>query len=212
MTRTWLVVGLATLALAGGAAPPSQAAPAQESCDGVWVVVDPGARGTVSISCADRHDNGRAALESAGFRLELRDGMICRIDEVPDTCSLSMTDYWSYWHATRRSDGSLSEWSYSSLGAASYSPAAGDVEGWFFGQGGRVPPADLPANYQSSLSPQTSLPTAEPGVTTPPSGEPADPRPLGETSSPQGTLTAIAILLVGAPLLGWWWLRRRREP
>ena len=207
--RTWLAVGLATLALAGVVASPGQAAPASGSCDGVWVVVDPGTRGEVSISCAARFDSGRTALESAGFRLELRDGMICRIDAVPDTCTLSMTDYWSYWHATRRADGSLSEWTYSTLGAASYTPRRGDVEGWFFGEGGRVPPSQLPAGYRSEGPSQPSQSAASPQ--TPQTQTPSPQLPV-ESSSPQGTLAAMAILLLAAPALGWWWLRRRRRP
>lgn len=58
-------------------------------------------------------------------------GFICQLNTLPNPCNgAPATAYWSYWHASHGG-----AWSYSSLGAGSYHPAAGSVEGWAFGAG-----------------------------------------------------------------------------
>jgi hypothetical protein len=58
-------------------------------------------------------------------------GFVCTIDHLPKRCNgAPVSAYWSYWHARRHG-----KWTYSSLGAASYHPKAGWVEGWAFGNG-----------------------------------------------------------------------------
>ena len=203
--RAWLGAGLLTLAFAGVTVLPSQAAPAIEPCPGVWVVVDAGDAAGTTIACARSHRNGFEALRSAGFHLEQRDNMICRIDSIPDACNITMTDYWSYWHASRAADGTVSEWIYSSLGANSYTPRAGEVEGWFFGQGGRVAPERLPSEYRSSAPAVTGAETSAP------SPAPSNPASLlpGGSGSPMATAAVVGVLAVGAGGLLWW--RRRRS-
>jgi hypothetical protein len=74
------------------------------------------------------------ALRKAGFRFTFvprQPGFICTINREPRKCNgAPASAYWSYWHA--RPHG---KWKYSTLGAASYHPKSGWVEGWAFGNG-----------------------------------------------------------------------------
>ncbi|MGF1426591.1 flagellar hook-length control protein FliK [Kitasatospora sp. LaBMicrA B282] len=125
-----------TAALLGGTAAAAPAAHADPSCSGVTVVVDFTALGGgVQTGCAQGSPaNGLAALTGAGFSygfVPRFPGFICAINTQPDPCNgAPATAYWSYWHATP--GGS---WTYSDLGAASYTPAPGTDEGWSFGAG-----------------------------------------------------------------------------
>ena len=103
---------------------------------GVTVVVDfTKLHGKVKIGCArKRPANGLVALKRAGFTYTFvprQPGFICTIDHRPGKCNgAPATAYWSYWHA--KPGGT---WVYSSLGAGSYNPAPGTVQGWAFGAG-----------------------------------------------------------------------------
>lgn len=109
----------------------------------VTVIVDfTKLHGSVKSGCDRRLPaNGLAALTKAGFTYTFvprQPGFICTIDHRPRTCNGAPTSaYWSYWHA--RPHG---KWTYSKLGAGSYHPKAGWVEGWAFGNGKppRIPP------------------------------------------------------------------------
>lgn len=91
--------------------------------------------GKVRVRC-DRTlpKTGLGALSYAGFSYSFvrrHPGFICTIGHLPKKCNGAPTSaYWSYWHA--RPHG---KWRYSSLGAASYHPKRGWVEGWAFGKG-----------------------------------------------------------------------------
>jgi hypothetical protein len=143
--RRW-TAGLAALALAVAglvaadpAARPAHAA-ACSGTTGVTVVVDFTAfGGGVTVACAlGDPATGLAALQGAGFTATgtQRWGLafICRIDGLPTPAAEACintppaTAYWSYWHAP--AGGS---WTYSAVGATSYDPAPGTVEGWAFG-------------------------------------------------------------------------------
>ncbi len=102
----------------------------------VTVVVDfTKLHGTVKTGC-DRQlpSNGLVALQKAGFTYTFvphQPGFICTIDHRPNPCNgAPASAYWSYWHA--RPHG---KWMYSNLGAGSYHPKPGWVEGWAFGDG-----------------------------------------------------------------------------
>jgi hypothetical protein len=103
---------------------------------GVTVVVDFSKfRKGIRIGCDTRRPaNGLVALRKAGFTYSFvprQPGFICRIDKEPKKCNgAPASAYWSYWHA--RPHG---KWKYSTLGAASYHPKSGWVEGWAFGDG-----------------------------------------------------------------------------
>ncbi|MFJ1707053.1 flagellar hook-length control protein FliK [Kitasatospora sp. NPDC088346] len=127
-----------TVALVGAtttAAPPASAA-ACTGTSGVTVVVDFTALGGgVQTGCAPGDPtSGLAALTGAGFGYAFHPrfpGMVCRINALPNPCNgAPVTAYWSYWHAAHGGP-----WSYSTLGAGSYDPAPGDVEGRAFGAG-----------------------------------------------------------------------------
>jgi hypothetical protein len=129
-----LVVVLVTLVTR--TTPAGAAACGSGQRQGVTVVVDLTRfhRG-ITVGCdPSRPANGLAALTKAGFSYTFvprLPGFICRIDSEPSTCNgAPASAYWSYWHAKPHG-----KWVYSTLGAASYHPASGWVEGWAFGNG-----------------------------------------------------------------------------
>jgi len=143
---------VASLALAGlvaaglvvaEAAPRSALAASCSGTSGVTVVVDFTALGGGSrVECAPGDPaSGLAALTGAGFSYSFvprSPGLVCRIDALPNPCNgAPVAAYWSYWHAP--SGGS---WTYSTVGAGSYDPAPGTVQGWAFGAGS--PPGTSP--------------------------------------------------------------------
>jgi hypothetical protein len=131
---------------------PATAFAADGPCTGVTVVVDFGALASgPATGCAADPENGLDALVQAGFSVtevsSLR-GMVCRIDELPETeCGGAppAQEYWSYW----RADSGDAEWTFSPVGGGDARPAAGDVEGWAFGDGS-TPPALTPAEAAAS--------------------------------------------------------------
>jgi hypothetical protein len=145
-----LLLALFTVAL------PAAPSFAQEPCSGVTVVVDFGVLASASVEspvagCASGPANGLDALAQAGFSVTevatIR-GMVCRIDELPDTAcggAPPAQEYWSYW----RADSGDTEWTFSMVGGGDAHPAAGDVEGWAFGDGSN-PPALNPTEAASS--------------------------------------------------------------
>jgi hypothetical protein len=90
--------------------------------------------GKVKVGCARDPHTGLAALRQAGFRYTFvsgEPGFVCTIDHRPNPCNgAPATAYWSYWHAKPHG-----KWRYSTLGAGSYHPRRGWVEGWAFGRG-----------------------------------------------------------------------------
>jgi hypothetical protein len=144
------IIAAATLLASAAAvvtapATPGHAAAAAKctSKKGVTVVVDfTKLHGKVKIGCdRKRPRNGLVALRKAGFTYTFvphQPGFICTIDHRPRKCNgAPARAYWSYWHAKPHG-----KWKYSSLGAASYHPKSGWVEGWAFGRGKppRIPP------------------------------------------------------------------------
>jgi hypothetical protein len=125
---------------------PAAPASAQDGCLEVTVVVDFGALAAEpATGCAADPANGLDALAQAGFSVtevaSIR-GMVCRIDELPEsTCGAAppAKEYWSYW----RADSGDAEWAYSPVGGGDARPGSGDVEGWVFGDGS-TPPAIAP--------------------------------------------------------------------
>jgi hypothetical protein len=104
--------------------------PAAAHGQGVTVVVDFSAfhRG-ITVGCdLSRPTNGLIALQKAGFGYTFvprYPGFICRINNEPGKCNgAPASTYWSYWRAKPHG-----KWLYSNLGAASYHPNSGWVEG-----------------------------------------------------------------------------------
>lgn len=178
---------LAAFLLACTAVPLSAApASAEESCSGATVVVDFGPLAPEpATGCAADPADGLDALAQAGFSVTevaaIR-GMVCRIDELPETdCGGAppADEYWSYWHA----EAGDAEWTYSTAGGAYTDPGAGDVEGWVFGDGAS-PPAIAPAD--------AAAPPAD-----------AEPDPDSGSGGFPTWLIAVAVLAVIAGLAVW---------
>jgi hypothetical protein len=151
MTRPWrsafaaraggLLAAVVLLAAAlvdgwDGGTPAAAAACGSAHKKGVTVVVDfTKFRRGIKVGCdANRPANGLVALTKAGFSYTFvprLPGFICRIDNEPSKCNgAPASAYWSYWHAKPHG-----KWIYSTLGAGSYHPKSGWVEGWAFGDG-----------------------------------------------------------------------------
>lgn len=203
MIRTAIALAVLGAGLVPGATPP----PATP-CSGVQVLVDPGSS-PATTKCATKFDTGSVALASAGYRVATKDQMICQIDLVPDKCRISVTAYWSYWHAPRLADGAYGPWTYSNLGAASYHPNPGDAEGWSFGTGQDDPPAPLPGQRGASATPSSE---GTPSARRSPAGEPASNDPIAPgLGGPTGLLVGLAVIACGAAALIGWRTRKGRS-
>ncbi|MFC3492830.1 hypothetical protein [Glycomyces rhizosphaerae] len=140
--------------------------------------------------CAADPANGLDALSQAGYSVtevaSIR-GMVCRIDELPESdcgSAPSAKEYWSYW----RAGSDDAEWSYSAVGGANARPEPGDVEGWSFGDGSTPP----------DLAPDEAADAAE--------GAEAD----ADQDSSFTWLIAVAAIAVIAGLVIWRLRRDRR--
>jgi hypothetical protein len=138
-----VLLGAALVAMVTGATPAGAATCGTAHRQGVTVVVDLTAfhRG-ISVDCdPTRPASGLAALTKAGFNYTFVPripGFVCQIKNEPAKCNGAPTNaYWSYWHAKPHG-----KWIYSNVGAATYHPQSGWVEGWAFGKG--KPPAISP--------------------------------------------------------------------
>ncbi len=162
----------------------AQANAAESSCDGVWVVVDFGSLGGTETKCATSYGTGAAALRSAGFGPTIEDGFVSRIAGKPAK-SDPTKEYWSYWQATLKSDGTYSGWSYSNLGATASHPQRGNAEGWRYQSlsDGKVPPGPAPPKGEAST------PTPKPTQSAKPSPKPS-PKPSATSKAPKPTATA----------------------
>jgi hypothetical protein len=134
-----VVAGLLAAALVTFVARPAPAGAAAcgtQHRAGVTVVVDfRHFHKGIKVGCdATRPATGLVALTKAGFRYTFVPrfpGFICTISKEPGKCNGAPANaYWSYWHAKPHG-----KWIYSKLGAASYHPKSGWVEGWAFGDG-----------------------------------------------------------------------------
>ncbi len=177
--RTLLAIAASVLTLGWVGAAPSAQATDYSACDGVWVIVDFGSLpGGVQVECATEFSTGTVALRTAGkagFDPTLSDGFVERIAGKP-TKSDPTKAYWSYWHASRKSDGSYGSWSYSNDGSNAYHPKKGDAEGWHYvslsekaSGPGKTPavnpavaPTPTPTPTKSSPKPTKKATTASP--------------------------------------------------
>jgi hypothetical protein len=148
-------IAVVTVGLGLSVATPASAQ-SYAACNGVWVVVDFGRLGGVQTHCAKSFGTGLVALRSAGFAPTSDGGMVTKIAGKPSKPDTGK-EYWSYWHATRKSDGTYSGWSYSSLGADSYHPTKGAAEGWRYQSlsDGKVSPAAAPPKNAVASAPST---------------------------------------------------------
>lgn len=125
--------------------PPAAGEPATDAtaadCDGVAVLVDPGALGGSDTTACVTETTASAAFDAAGISLEFlpqQQGFVCRIDGRPaDGPCFDGDAYWSLWW----SDGSQ-DWAYATLGVTALEvPNGGAVAfTWHEGAGSAVPP------------------------------------------------------------------------
>jgi hypothetical protein len=185
---------LLVLAASVANATAASAASAAGACvgnTGVTVVVDAtNAGGGISVRCAlGPQASGWKALESAGHVLtsppRYPGTAVCQIDGLPQagypTCWES--NVWWYSHA---SSPDASSWSESGVGAATYAPAPGTVEGWKYrslSDPNRFPPPG--PGFGIGVPPVASPPT--PPATKPPS--PGAAKPGGSPVAPSGGVT-----------------------
>ncbi len=206
-----VVLTAASMGAAGqaGARPLDPSAQECLSGAGVLVVVDFG-DGEAQSRCAPGDpDSGEAAMRTAGFEITNNQaGLVCQIDAVPPDCPASppLDAYWSYWHAELGADGSVGQWSYSTVGAGTHDPAPGTVQGWRFGgRDDEPPPAEDLVAMTSAAGPGAS-------DSTPADATGAVVSDQVEGSSPLPTVLAVGTLALGAAALGGWqWSRRRHH-
>lgn len=191
MIRRILLTLAATALTFVGAAPAALADTTYTACNGVWVVVDYGSLGGVSTACATSFSTGTAALRSAGFTPTLDNGFLEKINGKPAAPD-RQTAYWSYWQATRQSDGSYSGWKYANTGANSSHPTKGNAEGWHYVSvsGASAPGATPPKNPAEapSSAPSPTKSSSAPSPTKTASAKPSATK--SSTSSATATPTA----------------------
>jgi hypothetical protein len=136
MLAAAVMLAASLVAIVARAAPADAVACGAAHSRGVTIVVDfRHFRHGIDVRCDLRRPaTGLAALREARFTYTFvprLPGFICRINNAPRRCNgAPVSAYWSYWHA--RPHG---RWIYSPLGAGSYRPRPGWVEGWAFGRG-----------------------------------------------------------------------------
>lgn len=230
-----LAVAVLTLGWAGAAAP-AQAETTYAVCDGVWVVVDYGSLGGgTTTKCATSYASGTAALK-ATFGASLENGMVVKVAGKPSKHDV-YKNYWSYWQATRKADGSYSGWSYANLGPSAYHPKKGNAEGWHYvsiSGSASAPGAKPPVNPVAKPKPSSAKPTASttkpsaspnktpsstatptvtptPAETVTPTASSGEPPPTDAGSALPLIVTATVIAAGGAGAGAWWlWKGRTR--
>lgn len=207
MKRLWVLLSAVVVFALGAWTPIPAVAKDFTACNGVWVVVDFGSLGGgVSTKCATSYSTGMAALRDT-FGAKAAGGMVTAIAGKPRRADI-YKDYWSYWHASRRSDGSYSGWSYSNLGASSYSPTKGAAEGWHYvsisgsasGPGAKPPtnpvvvtkPKPRPKTTTASASAQPSVSKTPTAKASAPAATPASSASTPPSPSPTPTAAAPA--------------------
>ncbi|HZZ96400.1 MAG TPA: hypothetical protein VFE19_05275 [Jatrophihabitantaceae bacterium] len=171
-----------TAAALGAAAVPIvvPAAPAAAATTHIGIVVRLSSTSTLT-NCVNAGGSGLDVLTRGFPNTQIGSsgpyaGFVLKINAVgqnpPDN-----THYWSYWHSA-----GTGTWTYSGVGAGSYTPRAGTVEGWSYVSGqsdAAKPPRYTYAQLCASADPNTS-----PSSTHPPTHAPTrTARPTPKTSS-----------------------------
>ncbi len=136
------LAAIATLVLTLGVGSLSRATAQQSNRVGLTIMFGDGSVVTSCVEFNEAEISGYEALKRTGLSLitSFDSGMgagICKIEDQGCPKASCMTcdapNYWSYWHLVGNS------WSYSQLGASSYTVQNGDVEGWCWGTGDPPP-------------------------------------------------------------------------
>jgi hypothetical protein len=99
------------------------------------------------------------------------DGLIIQIDGIPDRPHADDTHFWAYWHDTGGG------WRFSTLGASSYHPQPGTVEGWAYGNQAKPPALGYASICHDAAAAPPRRSTAPPHRPTGPAAAPAPPGP-----------------------------------
>ena len=124
---------------------------------------------------------GETVLHAAGVTIrwrrwtDLRPRRLSRV-RAAGTDTANGYQYWSYWHGG-------SGWTYSIVGASSYRPSAGGVDGWHFVQGQNSASEGPPAFASFGPCRPRRPRTAAPGPSRPPRQAP--PRPASWSTRPR---------------------------
>ena len=158
---------------------------------------------------AGKEATGLDVLRQSGLHLIFETGggfgtKICKLDKTGCNypaedcfcrCLGTPCQYWTYWYAAE------GKWKYSSQGASSHTVEDGDVEGWVWGSGKNLPPADVlaagicsaPATLTPAPPPSAPTPTPPPSDSESAASIPSSPTPnLSSAPSPTGTEAATA--------------------
>ena len=180
------------LAQASPSATPTGQAPGQEAGqDCVGLVLDSGA-GQVASACQpfSARLTGQQLLVDTGHKLTFdKNGFICQIDGVPDTCTSDNTHYWAYFH--RAPGAADSAWEYSQKGAADYTVHPGETEGWAYQDNAQRQPEAVPYQTLRQAAATTSPAATDQPVST------------GSSTNDSGSnWTVLVVLLLVLVLLG----------
>ena len=165
-----LAAGLLAAALTLLPAAPTVATAAERpspttTSSGAWVVVEISPKER-TVRCGTDTRNGFTALESAGFKLT-KEGYLCAIQGYPKDCrkAWGKGNYWSYWRAKLKADGSWGSWSYATKGPKDSRPSTGYAEGWRYVEGTAVAPSVKPPKQYTKAAKPTISGTAKVGKT-----------------------------------------------
>lgn len=195
--------------VAGTATVGALAAPAPDDATGATTTVPPGTAATLGAcmdagevwlyirtddgdvlrsECVGRPATGRDALAAADVATSTtKGGYYCMLAGYPKKCPSKFDGrYWQYYHAGSP-DG---PWRYPELGAPSYEPAGGTIEGWC---------------YNAEGEKRCTLPTLS-AATTP------SPRVDVPADASDRNLWLLGVIVVGFGAAGLWEWSRRRHP
>jgi hypothetical protein len=173
---------------------------------GLIVVHGDGRVLTRCVTFTEDRISGVALLQRSGLTVDANSGPMgsavctinsegCPANDCFCQCKGTPCAYWNYFH--RNGDGS---WTYSGMGAATWTVGNGDVDGWVWGDGSAPPPAlvfDTICGAESAPVVPEVPPTAAP-TTTPLPPETPIPTPTAPLPSPATvtiTSTATAVIL-----------------
>jgi hypothetical protein len=155
-----VVVALAGATMTGGA----RAVAADTATTTAVIVIDTGSSaGAITVDVGSGM-SGLAALQRVANVTTLsfagNGGAVCAIDGVGNDATQSAclvgpnSQYWAYFH----SSGGAGAWTYSPVGAGSFTVHGGDVEGWRYGTGQKPGASAVFCDYVTCAPPPTTAP------------------------------------------------------
>jgi hypothetical protein len=210
MTRVarLVVATVASLAFAVIAiAPPlaTTGAGAADSTTTAVIVIDTGAAVRAVTLDVGGGMSGLAALQRVAsvttYGFGGIGGAVCKIDGVGNEATQSdclvgpNNAYWAYFHSA----GGATSWSYSPVGAGSYTLHGGDVDGWRYGTGQRPAASPVFCDYVTCPAPPPTAPPAGGSGNAGPAGAASGGAAASSGSGAEGGSGAAAPAPTGAP-------------